>query len=464
MAISLTSGSVYLSFSTLFATQEGFGERIGPNFTNFIVPLPSSAISTQCGGWFSARGAGTQLNYADLNYPIPASAYSCENRCSTQAQYSIANGTGSYHYNTPSQCNTIWSDFNPILAIPTEIRDLVPAWATCSFYDAVLPNFLFDPPLALQPANVVATPTLPGLPGTTTPASPGSTSYTALQETAQSMSTKVEPQPVETPTVATTSNTMTSSEAGSQPTASTPDPQSIDSDHTSGFIITIGSQTLTGLGIPGSADTAASANPAATATNLPPGVYVVDGSSITMNGAAQIINGHTLSLGANGFVVDGASTVPVSSWFTETASGSGGAPSPGVYVTDGHSITMNGAAQTLNGHTLSLGANGLVVDGTSTVPVPAGPVGTTSADGGAFAVVSSASQTTGSAPQTGSTAQASSSTKNTITRSGSTGGGGAATAPAATTSKSGVDRSTVHLSFGVGIAVAISLLLGSGLG
>ncbi|KAH0284850.1 hypothetical protein KCU62_g8025, partial [Aureobasidium sp. EXF-3399] len=75
LGTTLTSGSVYLSFQTLYAFQEGFGRRIGPAFTDFILPLPSSAISTQCGGWFSAQGPGTSLNYADLNFPWPASAY-----------------------------------------------------------------------------------------------------------------------------------------------------------------------------------------------------------------------------------------------------------------------------------------------------------------------------------------------------------------------------------------------------
>lgn len=55
LGTTFTSGSVCLSFQTLYATQEDFNIRIGRNFTDFILPLPSSAIFTQCGGCFSAR-------------------------------------------------------------------------------------------------------------------------------------------------------------------------------------------------------------------------------------------------------------------------------------------------------------------------------------------------------------------------------------------------------------------------
>ena len=116
LGTTLTSGSVYLSFQTLYAFQEGFGRRIGPAFTDFILPLPSSAVSTQCGGWFSAQGPGTPLNYADLNFPWPASAYNCMNRCSTDVSFTTMNGT-QISWSPPPQCSTIWSDLNPILCL-----------------------------------------------------------------------------------------------------------------------------------------------------------------------------------------------------------------------------------------------------------------------------------------------------------------------------------------------------------
>lgn len=69
-----TSASAYISFKTLFATYDGFWDTAGPTFTDYVVPLHSTDISTQCGGCDAAYGAGTALNYAYLNWPVPASA------------------------------------------------------------------------------------------------------------------------------------------------------------------------------------------------------------------------------------------------------------------------------------------------------------------------------------------------------------------------------------------------------
>ncbi|KAK6439880.1 hypothetical protein LTR95_003897 [Oleoguttula sp. CCFEE 5521] len=52
---------------------------------------------------------------------------------------------------------------------------MVPEWSTCSAFDEALPNFWFDPPLALQATDAVATPSLPGDKTMSTPASPSST-------------------------------------------------------------------------------------------------------------------------------------------------------------------------------------------------------------------------------------------------------------------------------------------------
>ncbi|KAK4610614.1 hypothetical protein CLAFUW4_14022 [Fulvia fulva] len=189
-----TSESVYLSFKTLYATYDGFfGDYIGQTFTDLIVPLHSTDVSTQCGGWNRAFGAGTQLNYADLNWPVPASAYSCQQRCTLSLTSSAVleppQNTMLWNMETVSpgtECDTIWSDVNPVLAVPTKIRQMVPEWSSCSFWNANLANFWFDPPIALQPAQVVAVPTAPSNPQTTaaaaasTPTSPIASSTRAI--------------------------------------------------------------------------------------------------------------------------------------------------------------------------------------------------------------------------------------------------------------------------------------------
>lgn len=168
-----TSGTVYLSFSTLYASWDGFWDHIGPDFTNLIVPLPSSSIFTQCGGARSARNHGTPLNYADLNWPVPASAYSCQARCDPVGE-PICPGCEYTAVPTTGECGTIWSDVNPNLAMPTEIRELVPEWSTCLMYNDRIPNFWFDPPIALTKQTAIAVPTAHAEP-TTEPAAPSST-------------------------------------------------------------------------------------------------------------------------------------------------------------------------------------------------------------------------------------------------------------------------------------------------
>ena len=51
MGITLTSPTVYLSFSTIYATQGGFMDYIGTTLSNTIIPFASSDISTQCGSF-----------------------------------------------------------------------------------------------------------------------------------------------------------------------------------------------------------------------------------------------------------------------------------------------------------------------------------------------------------------------------------------------------------------------------
>ncbi|KAI4842632.1 hypothetical protein E4T44_04140 [Aureobasidium sp. EXF-8845] len=290
LGTTLTSGSVYLSFKTLYAFQEGFGRRIGPAFTDFILPLPSSAVSTQCGGWFSAQGPGTPLNYADLNFPWPASAYNCMNRCSTDVSFTVINGTG-VSWSPPPQCSTIWSDLNPILAMPTEVRNLVPAWSTCSMWDAALPNFVFDPPRALVAGTAVATPT-PAWEhqSSTTPASPAATSYTALPETKSSTSI----------TSTTTSSVVPSSTA----------PSSI----VSAVATPIRGTRATAISIEFSVDghmfTATAGDNA----------FSISGQTISVGGPPQVVEGETISLALSGFVVNGMTTIPFTSKSRTTTS------------------------------------------------------------------------------------------------------------------------------------------------
>ena len=148
----LTSPTVYISFSTLYATRE-CGGLTGSPISNYIMDLQSSDISTQCPNDPSGVigfGSGSQMNFANLNTPVPWSAYSCMQKCIL------------------SPCSTIWDDYIPFLAIPSAVFDLQPAWKYC----AVGPyaNLLTDPPYALTPYAAAAAPTPSSMPMPTTAA------------------------------------------------------------------------------------------------------------------------------------------------------------------------------------------------------------------------------------------------------------------------------------------------------
>ncbi|KEQ62830.1 uncharacterized protein M437DRAFT_48435 [Aureobasidium melanogenum CBS 110374] len=297
LGTTLTSGSVYLSFKSLYAFQEGFGERIGPAFTDFILPLPSSAISTQCGGWFSAQGSGTALNYADLNFPWPASAYNCMNRCRTDLSFTISNGTG-VRWTPPPQCSTIWSDLNPILAMPTEVRNLVPAWSTCSMWDAALPNFVFDPPRALVAGTTVATPTPAWMyQDSTASASPAATSYTALPETLASTSTS----PSSSTTTSSAGQSADQSSTASSPIAS---------------VVATPTRGIGATGISIEFDVDGHTFTASAGDNA----FSISGQTISVGGPARVVGSETISLALSGFVVNATTTIPFTSTRPSTTS------------------------------------------------------------------------------------------------------------------------------------------------
>ncbi|KAF7192374.1 hypothetical protein HII31_06406 [Pseudocercospora fuligena] len=242
-----TSGTAYVSFETLYAAfrpsqaDKAGALQIGPTFSNAIFSFRSDEISTNCytrgfGGLSDegAFGTGTQLNFADLNYPISASAYQCQDQCysvSSSVCYNTSIGGGpvtigssvsystlygcSYSYvNYPDAfCSTIWDNFNPLLAVPTRLRELAPEWSTCSFWHDRQPNVIFDPPTALHQVDAAATPTSPNA-AATIAASPSPT-VTPIVGPTGTMS-QDEPSPA--------------TNVGTVPTASNPEPIAVPND------------------------------------------------------------------------------------------------------------------------------------------------------------------------------------------------------------------------------------------
>lgn len=231
-----TSGTVYLSFSTLYASWDGFWNHVGPDFSDYIVPLPSSSIFTQCGAQRSARDRnhGTPLNYADLNWPVPASAYNCQARCDPSGK-PICPDCPHTAVPTTAECGTIWSDINPNLAMPTEIRDLVPQWSNCDMYNDRIPNFWYDPPLALTQRTDIAGVSTPFAAPTAEPPAPSSALDSSLP--VKTGPSTVEAQPTSRPQKAAEvqSSPSVPTEKQSATTTSTEEGEYPDETHTRGL-------------------------------------------------------------------------------------------------------------------------------------------------------------------------------------------------------------------------------------
>ncbi|KAK5696850.1 hypothetical protein LTR97_008156 [Elasticomyces elasticus] len=134
-----------------------------------MLALNASDISTQIhiGGKVGQYGANSYdaLRYGDLTGLPPASQYELQQQC--------------LHVGCATIYPSVWS---PILAVPTQLRSMDPAWQDC----AIGLEGLFDPPVALTPQPVMASATIPA-PG------PYSTSTAAPQPVPETPGASVTP-------------------------------------------------------------------------------------------------------------------------------------------------------------------------------------------------------------------------------------------------------------------------------
>ena len=142
--------------------------------------------------------------------------------------------------------------------------------------------------------------------------------------------------------------------------------------------ITAGSATITAVQVPGST-----------------GLVVIDGSTLSLGGAALTVSGQTLSLGASGIIAAGAgvtttipfSAAPVESEVPGEAIITAGSRTltaievpgtTGLVAINGHTISIGGSPMVMAGQTLSLAPSGIIAagaGGTSTIPFSGAPVG-----------------------------------------------------------------------------------------
>ncbi|KAK4960355.1 hypothetical protein LTR10_003250 [Elasticomyces elasticus] len=391
----------YISLSTVYA-QDQCG-TVGTPRLGSILTLASSQIFSYdkqlipevCGDY------GYSFNFANLLPNLPYSAFhdwpgTDKPGCSTPASGfplpgDFVDGTAVLY---GGLCSTIIDEmYFPTLVVPTEIRTLDPAWATCG--NAL--EGLYDPPKALTAAT-----TLDGLSGpyvvSTSLASPASTAHAPGPSPTTTVSRTVahDPsfsanQPVPLPD--TVQGSSPTSDLSSSAPAISDEPSS--DGPSSGYADQVSSQetidsTLTSSkpsSLPQYTSTpstgAAGANAGAAVASIlasvsqtyDPGQYGTSSTSAKDPGA--VVASILANGGSTSPATDRTSTVvedPTSDPLVFTAGGqvhsaTNIAGLSGVFAVDGISITAGGSAQQISGHEISALSKGLVVDGTTVAPV-----------------------------------------------------------------------------------------------
>ena len=135
-----TSGSVYLKYDNISA-ENGCYSMVGSFYPGAIVTLRSDEVSSMRNDGTYFDGAYS-FNYADLNYPVPYSAWMGQLGCDDDGgpyECELGNEVGPY---------------NPYISIPAEVQGLDPAWGTCTM-NPICGSW--DPPYALTPAQGIFT-------------------------------------------------------------------------------------------------------------------------------------------------------------------------------------------------------------------------------------------------------------------------------------------------------------------
>ncbi|RMY50701.1 hypothetical protein D0865_06752 [Hortaea werneckii] len=179
----LTSPTIYISYRSLYASNSC--HQVGQRYSNTIIPLAKNddlkslayhqlddmpARPGLSGSPSSWEYEELPFNLTDLMEPVPQSIYMQLPRC----QLSLSAYTKAGFDAGDFTCSE-YGAYKPLIAIPTEVRDLDPAWASCTaWYGGA-----YDPPKALQGATALATPEVP-TPLKATSASAGSKATDSL--------------------------------------------------------------------------------------------------------------------------------------------------------------------------------------------------------------------------------------------------------------------------------------------
>jgi hypothetical protein len=145
LGTTLTSPTVYVSFDSLYARDSC--TPFGTTYYNEIVAITDTATLSSIWGWRYANllGYSASFNFTDLYVtPVPNEIYQSQPRCeSSWAMGRKAGGIGGASDGWTCPRDT---PYEPILAIPAEVRNIDPGWASCK---GSL-NGVYDPPSKLN--------------------------------------------------------------------------------------------------------------------------------------------------------------------------------------------------------------------------------------------------------------------------------------------------------------------------
>ncbi|KAK3108010.1 hypothetical protein LTR53_017850, partial [Teratosphaeriaceae sp. CCFEE 6253] len=173
MNTTLTSPTVYMEFKNVFAIGTDYVAE--SSFQQTLLALPATAVSSRCGLLGGGFGPPLSMNYADLDEPVPASAYRCQPKCFTNDDLPQSWTVPHYNYTryaTENRCSTLWADdYRPALSVPSEFATVFPSAGfinsdlpslACTFIlDVNGENIFFDPPKALQQVQDADAPVVP---------------------------------------------------------------------------------------------------------------------------------------------------------------------------------------------------------------------------------------------------------------------------------------------------------------
>ncbi|TKA82263.1 hypothetical protein B0A55_01702 [Friedmanniomyces simplex] len=366
-----------------------------PHNITTLVPFSSTDISSLC--VINKDQSTYSFNYADLNSPVPWSAYACQRSC--------WNALGSNTH----VCNPMTAEFLPYLAIPSPLYSDYAFNQGCAVQP--LDNYWFDPPIALTQASRAAGPAT--APVAVTTAAETSTSNSPPSVTSVSSPPNAEPAVSPTPSTPTATYAQTSTAATVQSassasvgvgstTSESVQPTGGDSAQTSSSPAYAPSSKSSTSSVDIGGIIASVLDPytsRSTSTQQPASTQSTDG--------VVTVSGETVSDASTALVVDGT-TRPLSLLQPSTTSGavftdpSGNAytavESAGSVIVSGNTIDP-GTATIIDGVTIQDQSTALVVDG-STMPFSALPSSIVS--GGSVVTDGTISPPTGGAGSTAS--------------------------------------------------------------